>query len=84
MDIVGHFTVACYSDRFEDATLGILDAVGLGPRYMTATGQGCVTRGCYARYLHEFRACDVLHIESAVIGVEPAPKGTLIRDWRGE
>jgi acyl-CoA thioesterase FadM len=70
VDIVGHFTVAYYFERFEDATLAMLEALGLGPAYMARTGQGCVTDDCYVRYLHELRAGDVLHIESGVLAVE--------------
>lgn len=70
VDIVGHFTVAYYFERFEDATLAALDGLGLGPRYMRATGHGCLTTDCHVRYLHELRAGDVLRIESAVIGVD--------------
>jgi acyl-CoA thioesterase FadM len=70
VDIVGHFTVAYYFERFEDATLALLHAVGLGPAYMARTGHGCVTDDCHVRYLHELRAGDVLHIESAILGVD--------------
>ncbi len=72
VDVVGHLTVAYYFERFADATLGILEAVGLGPRYMARTRLGCAMVDGYVRYHHELRAGDLLHIESAVTGVEPA------------
>jgi len=34
--------------------------------------RGCVTVDCYVRYMHELRVGDILHISSAVIGVEEA------------
>jgi acyl-CoA thioester hydrolase len=67
-DMVEHFTVAYYFDRFSDAVLGQMEAIGLGASYMEETGRGCATVDCYVRYLEELRAGDSLHIESAVIG----------------
>jgi acyl-CoA thioesterase FadM len=69
-DIVEHLTVAYYFERFADATLGLLDGVGLGADYMQVTRRGCVTEDCYVRYMHELRVGDILHIQSAVIGVD--------------
>jgi len=69
-DIVEHFTVAYYFDRFSDAVLGLMEAAGLGRSYMEETGLGCATVDCYVRYLEELRAGDVLHIESGVIGLD--------------
>ena len=71
-DIVEHLTVAYYFERFADATLALLDALGLGVDYMEATRYGCVTEDCFVRYMHELRVGDILHIESAVIGVDEA------------
>ena len=71
VDTVGHFTVAYYFDRLADATLAALDALRLGPAYMASAGCGCITVDCHVRYLHELRAGDVLHIESAVVNVGP-------------
>jgi acyl-CoA thioesterase FadM len=68
VDHVGHFTVAYYFQRFEDAGLGLLDAVGLGPTYVRASGRGCVTDDCHVRYVHELRGGDIYHVESGVIG----------------
>ncbi len=69
-DIVEHLTVAYYFERFADATLSLLDGLGLGADYMRAERHGCVTVDCYVRYMHELRVGDILHISSAVIGVE--------------
>ena len=69
-DIVEHLTVAYYFERFADATLNLLDGLGLGADYMAAERSGCVTVHCYVRYMHELRVGDILHISSAVIGVE--------------
>src|SRR5262245_58522854 len=69
-DIVEHLTVAYYFERFADATLNLLDELGLGADYMRAEGRGCVTVDCYVRYMQELRVGDILHISSAVIGVE--------------
>jgi acyl-CoA thioesterase FadM len=69
-DIVEHLTVAYYFERFADATLNLLESVGLGADYMRAERRGCVTVDCYVRYMHELRVGDILHISSAVIGVD--------------
>jgi acyl-CoA thioesterase FadM len=69
-DIVEHLTVAYYFERFADATLNLLDGLGLGADYMAAERRGCVTVDCYVRYMHELRVGDILHISSAVIGVD--------------
>ena len=69
-DIVEHLTVAYYFERFADATLALLDALGLGAPYMAAERRGCVTEDCYVRYMHELRVGDILHIQSAVTGVD--------------
>lgn len=68
-DNVDHFTVAYYFARFEDATHGLLDAIGLGPDALGA-GRRVVVTGCRVRYLRELRVGDVLTIRSGVIGVE--------------
>jgi acyl-CoA thioester hydrolase len=58
VDHVGHFTVAYWLDRIEDAGLAMLAALG---------GDACVTTDCYVRYLQELRAGDVLHVVSGVL-----------------
>ena len=69
-DIVEHLTVAYYFERFADATLNLLESLGLGADYMRVERRGCVTVDCYVRYMHELRVGDILHISSAVIGVD--------------
>jgi acyl-CoA thioester hydrolase len=69
VDNVDHFTVAYYFDRFEDATLALLHALGLDPGALAGTGAACVTRDCHVRYRRELRMGDILHIRSGVIDV---------------
>ena len=69
VDNVDHFTVAYYFERFEDATLGILQAIGLDPGSLAGAGRACVTLDCHVRYLRELRVGDILHIRSGVIDV---------------
>ena len=66
VDQVGHLTVAYYFERLEDATLALLDAIGLGADYVAREGRRCVTVDCYVRYHHELRVGDILHIQSGV------------------
>ena len=68
-DVVDHFTVAYYFDRFADASLGIMEHLGLGPSYIAAENKTCASVDCYVRYLHELRAGDAFHILSAPIEV---------------
>src|SRR5438445_730239 len=67
-----HLTVAYYFARIADAGLGALEAIGLGADYAAHERRACVTVDCYARYSRELRVGDILHIESGVVGVEPA------------
>lgn len=70
VDIVGHFTVASYFARLEDATLGALEAIGLGPSYMERERRACMTVDCYVRYVEELRDGDILHVQSGVIAAD--------------
>jgi acyl-CoA thioesterase FadM len=70
VDNVDHFTVAYYFQRFADASLALLEALGLGPAYVARAGRGCVPAESYVRYMKELRAGDILHIQSGVIGVD--------------
>ncbi len=72
VDSVEHFTVAYYFDRFEDATLLLLSAMGHGPDYITREGRGCVTTDCYVRYTRELRKGDAMYIQSGVIAADEA------------
>jgi acyl-CoA thioester hydrolase len=65
-----HLTVAFYFARLGDATLGVLDSLGLGPGYTRRRGSLCVTADCYVRYVRELRVGDIMHIVSGIIAVE--------------
>lgn len=69
VDNVDHFTVAYYFERFEDATLGLLHAIGLDPGSLAGTGRLCATLLWHVRYLRELRVGDILHIRSGVIEI---------------
>ncbi|MCG8689933.1 MAG: thioesterase family protein [Minwuiales bacterium] len=69
-DVVEHFTVAYYFDRFSDATLAVLEALDLGPTAIRESHRGCATVSCDVRYERELRAGDVFHIESGVVEAE--------------
>lgn len=62
-----HLTVAYYFSRLGEATLALLEALGLAPE-----GDGCawITADCHVRYVHELRAGDILHVRSAPVAVE--------------
>jgi acyl-CoA thioester hydrolase len=62
VDANDHLTVAYYLSRFADAAVTVLHALGAAP---------APTRDCYIRYTRELRVNDLMHVESAVIGVEP-------------
>jgi acyl-CoA thioesterase FadM len=62
VDANDHFTVAYYLARFADAATALLHALGLGP---------APTLECFIRYSRELRVGDLMHIDSAVIAVEP-------------
>ena len=70
VDMVDHFTVAFYFDRFADASQNTLEALGLGPVALRRAQQRARTVDCYVRYLHELRAGDILHVLSGVIAVD--------------
>jgi acyl-CoA thioester hydrolase len=72
VDHVGHFTVAYYHQRIEDAGFALLERLGLGPGDLRGQGRGCVTADCFVRYLGELRGGDIYHIQSGVIAVEEA------------
>ena len=70
VDHVGHFTVAYYHQRIEDAGFAALEALGLGPTYARSEGRDCLTTDCYVRYLHELRGGDIYHVRSGVLAIE--------------
>ena len=61
VDANDHMTVAYYLSRFGDAAANALFALGLGR---------AATVDCFIRYSRELRVGDLLHVESAVIGVD--------------
>ena len=69
VDNVDHFTVAYYFARFEDATLWLLQALGLGPEAL-GTRRAAVIAECRVRYLRELRVGDLLSIRSGVISAD--------------
>jgi acyl-CoA thioester hydrolase len=72
VDHVGHFTVAYYHQRIEDAGFVLLEALGLGPTYVQSQGRGCPTTECLVRYQRELRGGDIYHVRSGVVAVEDA------------
>ena len=72
VDHVGHFTVAYYHQRIEDAGFAALEALDLGPSYVAAARRGCPTAACRVRYVHELRGGDIYHVQSGVLAIEDA------------
>jgi acyl-CoA thioesterase FadM len=66
----GHMTVAFYFGHLGDATLCVLESLGLGRAYTRRRKSLFVTTDCYVRYVRELRAGDILHIVTGVLGVE--------------
>lgn len=62
VDANDHMTVAFYLQRFGDAALTVLHTLGLG---------AAPTLDAFIHYRRELRVNDLMHVESAVIGVEP-------------
>jgi acyl-CoA thioesterase FadM len=62
VDANDHFTVAYYLGRFADAATALLHSLGLAP---------APTLECYIHYSRELRVGDLMHIDSAVIALEP-------------
>jgi len=61
VDANDHFTVAYYMTRFSDAARAMLHTLGV---------PAGTTVDCYIRYTHELRVGDLMHVSSAVIGVD--------------
>lgn len=59
-DVVEHFTVAYYYEKFEAANWRLLGELGANPA-------SCRVVDAYTRYQSELRAGDLFHIESALI-----------------
>jgi acyl-CoA thioester hydrolase len=62
-----HLTVAFYFARLGDATLSVLDALELPAE---RDGRVWITADCYVSYLQELRVGDIMHMTSAIVGVE--------------
>jgi acyl-CoA thioesterase FadM len=69
VDNVDHFTVAYYFSRFEDATAGLLEAIGLGRDALAAARRAATVVDWRVRYRKELRVGDIMHIRSGVIGL---------------
>jgi acyl-CoA thioesterase FadM len=67
-DIVEHFTIAYYFERFADATRNFLELIGeaetLGPAV------GAAPSHLYVTFTQELRAGAVFHVLSAVVGID--------------
>src|SRR4029450_5250204 len=67
-DIVEHFTIAYYFDRFADATRNFLELIGEGESLGPAVGTGGA--GLYTTFTQELRAGAGFHMLSAVVAVD--------------
>jgi acyl-CoA thioesterase FadM len=68
-DVVQHFTIAYYFDRFADATRNFFDLAGVGAGLDAGMLNG-PSRG-HATFQHELRAGAGFHILTAVSGIDP-------------
>ena len=66
-DVVAHFTIAYYFDRFADATLNFFDLIGAGDCRQAVRLGPARSR---ASFEHELRAGDAFHILTAVAGLD--------------
>ena len=66
-DIVEHFTIAYYFEKFADATRNFVELIGEGETLGPAVGRG--PSRLVATFQHELRAGAAFHIESAVLGL---------------
>ncbi|HUK10011.1 MAG TPA: thioesterase family protein [Stellaceae bacterium] len=64
-DVFGHFTVACYFDRFADASETLREA--LARERGLAVPESWITLDYHARFTAELRGGDILHVESGVL-----------------
>jgi acyl-CoA thioesterase FadM len=67
-DVVQHFTIAYYFDRFADATRNFFDLLGEGDSLDVGVRHG--PSRAYATFQHELRAGAGLHILTAVTGID--------------
>ncbi len=66
-DITEHFTIAYYLDRVDQAEADLADRLGVADVLRT----GGFPRRFTLRFVHELRAGDSFHLESAAIGLDP-------------
>ena len=67
-DVVQHFTIAYYFDRFADATRNFIDLIAEGDSLDAGVRNG-PSRG-HATFQHELRAGAGFHILTAVTGID--------------
>ena len=67
-DVVEHFTIAYYFDRFADATRNYLDLIGVGESLGAAVN--LAPSRLHVTFRHELRAGSRFHIQSGVIGLD--------------
>jgi acyl-CoA thioesterase FadM len=67
-DVVQHFTIAYYFDRFADATRNFFDLIGEGDDLDASVRNG-PSRSC-ATFQHELRAGSGFHILTSVTGID--------------
>lgn len=67
-DIVEHFTIAYYFDRFADATRNLVELIGEGERLLPAVQKGPAR--LVTTFQHELRAGAAFHMTSAVLGLD--------------
>ena len=71
IDYNGHLSEPYYVLVLGHATDAVMDAVGLGPDYRSATGASLYTVEAHIRYLDEVSAGADLEARSWIIGVAP-------------
>jgi len=67
-DVTEHFTIACYFDRVDQAAASIAETLGVADNLRS----GGFARRFDLRFTRELRAGDSFHVESGVIGIDPA------------
>jgi acyl-CoA thioesterase FadM len=67
-DIVEHFTIAYYFEKFTDATMNFLELIGVRESVGAAVNTG--PSRLFTTFQHELRAGSAFHMTSAVVGLE--------------
>jgi acyl-CoA thioesterase FadM len=68
-DVTEHLTIAYYFDRIDEASLAVVDDVGLA----APTRAGAYPRRLRLHFRRELRAGASFHVESALLGLDPVP-----------